>query len=332
MKRFLLLRLMGLIVVLITMTALVFLLRQIIPSDPARAAVGPNAPQSVVEAKRVELGLDQPLIVQFGRYLNRLFLHADLGQSTRTARPVGSDIVGALPASAELIVAAVFIAVVIALVLAFAELLLPRAKPIRWLLLAGASAPIFLTGLVGLFVLWFKLGLLPGNGRSSYRDAPTGPTGFLTVDALLDGRPLVAWDAVQHLLLPALTLGLPMGVAVGRALWSALLGVMRQDYVRTARSKGLGEISVVAHHALRNAAGAPLAMSGLQMGLIFANLLIVERIFAWPGIGLYTVQSLSSNDLTAVLGVALVFGAAYILVNVLVDLAQAAADPRISLS
>ncbi len=331
MKRFLLLRLAGLVGVLVVMTAVVFVLRQLLPADPARAAVGPNAPESVVAAKRVELGLDQPLYLQFGRYLDHLFLHGDLGQSSRTSRPVGGDIIGALPASLELVVAAVLVAIVIGLVLALGELLLPWAKPIRWILLAGASAPIFLTGLLGLLLLWFKWHLLPGGGRSGLADAPTGPTGFLTVDSLLAGRPLLAWDAVQHLALPALTLGLPMGVAVGRALWSSLLGTMRQDYVRTARSKGLTEGQVVRRHALRNSAAAPLSMAGLQIGLILANLLIVERIFAWPGIGLYTVQSLGTDDLTAVLGVALVTGAAYIVINALVDLAQAVADPRVSL-
>ena len=331
MRRFLLWRLAGMVAVLFVMTVVVFVLRQLIPADPARAAVGPNAPQSVVDAKRSQLGLDRPLYVQYGRYLGQL-LHGNLGESTRTSQPVRSDIAHALPASVELIVAAVLIAVVIGLVLALGEMLLPRAAFIRWILLAGSSAPIFLTGLLGLFFLWFKWRLLPGGGRTTYADAPTGPTGLLTVDGLLAGRPAVTWDAVQHLLLPALTLALPMGVAVGRALWSALLGVMRQDYVRTARSKGLSESQVVRRHAMRNAAGAPLAMAGLQIGMIFGNLVIVEQIFAWPGLGLYTVQSLGSDDLTAVLGVSLFFGAAYILVNVLVDLAQVVADPRISLS
>ena len=122
-----------------------------------------------------------------------------------------------------------------------------------------------------------------------------------------------------------------MGVAVGRSLRSSLVGVLRQDYVRTARSKGLGEGTILRRHALRNASTGPLSMAGLQVGLVFANLLIVERIFAWPGLGLYTVQSLGQSDLTAVLGVALVFGAAYVVLNALVDLAQAWVDPRVTL-
>ncbi len=330
MKRFLMWRTAGLVGVLLVMTVVVFVLRQLIPSDPARAAVGPNAPESVVDAKRVQLGLDRSLIVQYGRYLGQL-LHGNLGDSVRTSQPVRSDIARALPASLELILTAVVMAVVIGLVLALAEMFLPHAAPIRWVLLAGSSAPIFLTGLLGLFLLWFKWHLLPGGGRTTFADAPIGPTGLLTVDGLLAGRPAVTWDALQHLFLPALTLAVPMGVAIGRSLWSSLLGTMRQDYVRTARSKGLREWTVVRKHAMRNSAAAPLAMAGLQIGLIFGNLIIVEQIFSWPGLGLYTIQSLGADDLTAVLGVSLVFGCAYIIINALVDLAQVIADPRVSL-
>ena len=330
MRRFLLLRLAGLLLVLLTMTAVVFLLRQVVPGDPARAAVGPNAPAEAVEAKRAELGLDRPLVVQYGRYLADLS-RGDLGDSTVTRRPVTSDIVDRLPASVELGLAAVLLAALVGPGLALLEVLLRRPGPLRYLLAGGASVPIFLTGLLLLYVLWFRLGVSPGGGRSLYADAPAGPTGLLVLDALLAGRPLVAWDAVQHLALPALTLALPMAVAIGRSLRSSLIGVLREDYIRTARSKGLPERQVIAQHALRNASAAPLAMAGLQVGLLFANLLVVERIFAWPGLGLYTVQALGGNDLPAVLGTSLLFGAAYIVVNAAVDLVQAWADPRVGL-
>jgi ABC-type dipeptide/oligopeptide/nickel transport system permease component len=330
MARFLLWRLVGLVVVLLTMTLTVFVLRQVIPADPARAAVGPNAPAAAVEAKRIELGLDRPLVEQFGSYLSRLAV-GDLGESTRTLRPVRSDIAEFLPASLELVLAALLVGVLLALVLALAQVWFPRFWPVRLALLAGASAPTFLTALLLLLLLWYQLPLLPGGDRTLYADAPTGPTGLLTVDSILAGRPEVLWDAIQHLVLPALTLGLPVGVAVGRALRSSLVGVLRQDYVRTARSKGLSEGQVLRHHALRNAATAPLAMVGLQFGLVLAGLLVVERIYSWPGLGLYTVQALGQSDLTAVLGVALVFGVAYLVVNALVDLVQAWADPRTGL-
>lgn len=328
MRRFLLLRLAGLVVVLLTMTAVVFLLRQVVPGDPARAAVGPNAPASAVEAKRAELGLDQPLPVQYGRFLADL-VRGDLGTSTVTRQPVVGDIADRIPASLELALAALLIAALLGPGLALLEALLRRPGPLRYVLAGGASVPIFLSGLLLLYVFWFRLGVSPGGGRSLFPDAPTGPTGLRVLDSLLAGRPLYAWDAVQHLALPALALALPMAVAVGRSLRSSLIGVLREDYVRTARSKGLTEGRVIARHALRNAATAPLAMAGLQIGLLFANLLVVERIFAWPGLGLYTVQALGGNDLTAVLGTSLVFGAGYIVVNAVVDVLQVWADPRV---
>ena len=164
----------------------------------------------------------------------------------------------------------------------------------------------------------------------SYRDF-AGPTGFNLIDGILAGRPEVSLDALPHMILPALALALPIAVAVGRSLNGALHDVMRQAYIRTARGKGLSETEVLLRHGLRNAASAPLAMIGLQVGLLFGNLLVVERVFGWPGLGLYTVQAFASADLPAVLGVSMVFGTFYILVNTLIEIGQSLADPRISL-
>jgi peptide/nickel transport system permease protein/dipeptide transport system permease protein len=197
-------------------------------------------------------------------------------------------------------------------------------------LLATGSAPIFLTALLLAYVLWFKLGWLPGSGRLSARGF-TGPTGLNVIDGVLAGRFDVSLDALRHLILPAVALSLPIAVAVGRSLTSALREVLQQPYIRTARGEGLSELHVVVRHGLRNAASAPLAMIGLQVELLFGNLLIVERVFAWPGLGLYMVQAFVSSDLPAVLGVSLVFGAIYIVVNVAVEIAQSLADPRIRL-
>ncbi len=330
MRRFVLTRLAGLVLVLLAMTLVIFLLRQVVPSDPARAAVGPNAPESVVKLKREELGLDKPVYTQYFDYLGNV-VQGDFGTSTRTLAPVSDDIRTYLPASLELMLAAIFLAAVLAGVLALGQTMLRRTGVLRVVLLGGASAPIFLIAELLLLFCWFKFGLLPGGGRTDIADAPTGPTGLLTVDSVLSGRPDVFWDACLHLLLPALTLALPMGVAVGRTLRSSLVGTLRQDYIRTARSKGLTEANVIRRHGLRNSATGALSMAGLQVGLLLANLLVVERIFAWPGLGEYTVESLARSDLSAVLGVALVFGVIFIVANTVVDLLQALADPRIAL-
>lgn len=328
MLRFVLVRTAGLLVVVFAMVVGIFLLRQVVPGDPARAAVGPTAPQDVVEAKRAELGLDDQLSVQFGRYL-RALSHGDLGQSIRTRNPVREDLAVALPASVELMAFALLGGVVLGGAFAFGQHLLPRLGALRLLLVGGASAPIFLTALLLLLLFWYRLGWLPGGGRGGSAD---GPTGLMVVDGLLGGSPAAAWGALRHLILPATALALPMAVAIGRTLRSALATVLAQDHIRTARSKGLSEQRILLRHALRNASTAPLAMLGLQVGLLFANLLIVEQIFAWPGLGLYTVQALSRSDLPAVLGVSLLFGTAYVLLNALIDLAQAWADPRVGLS
>ncbi|TIU20290.1 MAG: ABC transporter permease, partial [Mesorhizobium sp.] len=164
----------------------------------------------------------------------------------------------------------------------------------------------------------------------AYRDF-AGPTGLNVIDGMLVGRPEVSVDALLHMILPALALALPIGIAVGRSLNGALHEVMRQTYIRTARGKGLSETKVLLRHGLRNAATAPLSMLSLQVRLLFGNLLVVERVFGWPGLGLYTVQAFASADLPAVLGVAIVFGTLYILVNTLIEIAQSMADSRIKL-
>ena len=151
----------------------------------------------------------------------------------------------------------------------------------------------------------------------------------MMIDGILTGRPGLALDALRHLALPALTLALPVAVAIGRTLDSSLSTVFKQNYIRTARAKGLTESAILRRHALRNAAGAPLSMVGLQVALMFSNLAVVEEIFSWPGLGLYLLQSFASSDLPAVLGVALVFAMAYLLLAALIELGQALLDPRI---
>lgn len=160
--------------------------------------------------------------------------------------------------------------------------------------------------------------------------APSGPTGLLVIDSLLADRLAVCWDAVAHLVLPALCVGIGPAVSIGRVLRASLIETMGEDHIRTARAKGLDERAVVIRHALRNSLNAPLAMTGLQVGLMFAGVLVVETIFAWPGIWLYTAESIPVGDFPAIAGVTLVLGAAYVLINTIVDILQAVADPRVA--
>ncbi|GLS19156.1 peptide ABC transporter permease [Labrys miyagiensis] len=319
----------GAVAVLLVMSFIVFGLQSIIPADPARAIAGPNAPPETVRAMRVQLGLNDPVVVQYGRFLLRL-AHGDLGTSVRTRQPVTDDIRQFLPATLELGLASIALGVALAGVMAALQFLIPGSGGIRLTMVGVGSVPIFLSALLLAYFFWFRLEWFPGAGRLTFRDF-TGPTGLNVIDGILVGRPEVSGDALLHMILPALALALPIGIAVGRSLNGALHEVMSQAYIRTARGKGLSETKVLLRHGLRNAATAPLSMLGLQVRLLFGNLLVVERIFGWPGLGLYTVQAFANADLPAVLGVAIVFGILYILVNTLIEIGQSMADPRINL-
>ena len=328
MARLLVGRLVALVGILLALSAIVFALEALIPADPVRAMVGPSASKASVEARRHELGLDRPLPEQYLAFLSRS-VHGDLSLSLHTRRPVAKDLKSFLPATLELALAAGATAVVLggALGLLTAS---GRGGVARVVLLAGASAPPFLLGLALLLLFYARWHLLPGSGRlSSSTTAPAGPTGLLTVDGLLHGRLDVVVDAVRHLVLPAFCLAIGPAVALGRTLRSSLRTVMAQDHIRTARAKGLKESTVMVRHALRSALNAPLTMAGLQAGLLLAGVVVVESVFAWPGIGQYTVQAITTTDFPAVAGVTLLLGGAYVVINVLVDLAQIVADPRL---
>jgi peptide/nickel transport system permease protein len=198
-------------------------------------------------------------------------------------------------------------------------------------LIFGASAPVFLLALLGLIFFYRNLGWLPATGRTSIASAPDGPTGLLTIDGLLHGRLDVTWDAFQHLLLPALCIAIGSAVAIGRVLRGSLIGNLHSDYIRTARAKGLRERTVMFKHALRNSVGPALSMTGLQVGLMFAGVVVVETIFAWGGLGQYIVQSIPRADFPAIAGVTLLLGVGYVVINTIIDILQSLADPRIRL-
>jgi len=328
MARFTLTRLASLVGILLGLSVIVFLLQAVVPADPVRAMVGASATPQIVEAKRHELGLDRPLPAQYVQFLSRA-VRGDLQMSLHTRRPVRTDIAAFLPATLELAATALAMAVVLggALGLLTAR---GRATSLRVGLVASASVPTFLLALLLLIVFYAQLRWFPGSGRiSADLEAPTGPTGLLTVDGLLAGRLDVVRDALAHLALPALCLALGPAVALGRTLRSSLQTVLGSDHIRTARAKGLTERGVLLRHAVRPALNAPLTMTGLQVGMLLAGVVVIESIFAWPGLGLYTARAITSVDFPAIVGVTLVMGAVYVIVNALVDLAQVAADPRL---
>lgn len=322
-------RLAAALVIILVLTAGMFILQKVSPVDPVHAMLGAQASAGQILAERRRLGLDRPVLAQYLSYLGGL-LHGNLGMSYRTRRPVSTDLGSFVPATAELSLFALLFALILAALLAIgAALRWPGAAVFRVLLIAGASVPAFLLAIAGILVFYQRLGWLPATGRTSYADAPTGPTGLLTVDGLIAGRPAVTLDALRHLLMPALAVAAVPAVSIGRVLRSSLISGMRSDYVRTARAKGLPEWRIVTGHVLRNCAGAALSMTGLQVGLMFSGVLVVEQVFAWPGIGEYMAQSIPAADFPAIAGVTLLLGVGYVAINTIVDILQAVADPRI---
>jgi len=323
-------RLLALVAVLFGLSVIVFCLQAIIPADPARAIVGASASPAVVAAKKHELGYDQPLPAQFVKFMGRM-VQGDLQDSLRTRNPVADDLRTFAPATLELALVAAALAAAMGVGLG---LLLTSglrgARAARLLLIGGGSVPAFLVALLAILFFYSLLGILPASGRVDDKFLiEDGPTRLLLLDSLLHGQPNVFFDAIKHLIMPAFTLALVPALAIARTLASSLTQVMREDYIRTARSKGLAERTIVVRHALRNAAGPTLTMGGLQFGLLLGGVVVVEQIFAWPGLGLYLDQSIGYADFPAITGTTILLGTAYILVNFLVDLTQAWADPRI---
>ncbi len=323
-------RLLAGVGVLFGLAVIVFILQVIIPANPAKAVLGAAASPAAVAAEAHKLGYDRPVPERFILFMGRL-LEGNLQNSLRTRNPVITDLGNYLPATAELALAAAFIALGLGFAMGLALAGGFRGRHIvRGILVAGASMPSFLLALLAILFFYSKLHLLPASGRLSDTIIPPGgPTRLLLVDSLLHLRFDVFWDALQHIILPATVLALAPAVAIGRTLNASLEQAMHEDWTRTARAKGLRERTILVRHALRNSLGPTFTMGGLQLGFLLGGVVVVEQIFAWPGIGLYTDQSIQYADYPAITGVTLVLGATYVIVNLIVDLLQIWADPRL---
>jgi peptide/nickel transport system permease protein len=324
-------RLVSMVVILLVLTAAIFLLQRISHVNPVHAYLGPNASRAAIARESRLLGYDQPLVVQYLHYVDNV-LHGNLGLSLRTRRPVATDLRDYLPATAELALFGLVLAVVLGAVLGIASAAQWRGSGVlRLVMVAGASAPSFLLGLLGILLFFDKLHWLPATGDAG-PGAATGPTGMPVVDTLLHGQWSAFAGAFEHLLLPGICIAIGPAVSIGRVLRTNLVAGLRSDFVRTARAKGLNERTVLVRHALRNSLSAAISMTGLQAGLMFAGVVVIETVFAWPGIGLYTDQSIPFGDFPAIAGVTLVLGVAYVVINAVVDILQAVVDPRVTLS
>ena len=322
----------GLILVVIGVCVITFIISHLIPGDPARLLAGDRASDEIVENIRQQLGLNQPLYVQFFRYVSDIF-HGDLGTSIRTGRPVLDELRIFFPATLELAFCSLLLALVIGIPLG----ILSAVWRNRWLdhlvrlmAITGISTPAFWLGL-GVIVLFYgHLQILPGGGRlDDWLDPPAHVTGFYLIDALLEGNGEVFFNALQHLILPSLTLAFVHLGIVARQIRSAMLEQLSEDYIRTARASGLPGWYIVLCYALPNALIPSITVLGLALGDLLYGAVLTETVFAWPGMGAWVVTSIQALDFPAVMGFAVVVSFAYVLVNLAVDLLYLWIDPRI---
>lgn len=326
-------RLFSVIPVILGMTLLTFSLSRILPADPARLLAGPRASAEVVEKIRHENGLDLPFWQQYVNYIGGI-LRFEFGMSFSSFRPVSTDMAEYFPATAELTVAALLFATLAGISIG----ILSAVKQNSWmdqlgrfLAINGISMPVFWLGLLAQLLLYQQLGWFPFGGRLS-DDAilPPTVTGFLTLDSLLAGNWATFFDAAEHLILPAFVLGLEPLAVLARISRTSMIEVMRENYIVTARAKGLKEILVIVKHGFRNALLPIVTMVGLLVGYLLSGSVMVETVFTWPGIGRYAARAISSADYNAVMGVTLIISLIYLASNLIVDLLYARLDPRIS--
>lgn len=325
-------RMLLLLLVLFGVTVITFSVSHLVPGDPARMLVGQRASQEVVEQMRHQLGLDRPVWEQYLRYMRDL-LRGNLGISIRTQRPVSEDLVIFFPATLELALTAMFLAVVVGIPLGIVSATRKDALAdhvSRLVSVAGVSTPLFWLGLVVLLVFYGRLGWLPGSGRlDPFIAAPPRVTGFLLLDSLLAGRPDAFWNALRHLVLPALCLSYVHLAVVTRQVRASMLEVLSQDYIRTALANGIPGRSVIYRHALKNALIPTVTVVGLAIGDLLGGAILTETIFAWPGMGSYVVDSINFLDFPAIMGFTVFIAVGYVLINLVVDLAYMWLDPRI---
>lgn len=328
-------RLLTVLPTLIGVIIVTFLLTRALPGDPAAYFAGPAATKEAVEQVRVSLGLDKPLPIQFVRYVNDL-VHGNLGNSLSTGRPVVTEIASRLPASAELTLLGLILSMVIAVPLG----ILAAVKQGSWIdhtcrivATAGVSLPVFFTGLLLVYVFYYILGWSPAPiGRlDAFASAPPQITGFFLVDSLLTGNFETFRATLSQLILPAFTLGIFSLAPIARMTRASMLAVLASEFVRTARASGLDNRTVIITYAFRNAMLPVVTTLGMVFSFLLGANVLVEKVFAWPGIGSYAVEALLQSDFAPVQGFVLTMAVLYVALNLLIDILYGVIDPRVRL-
>jgi peptide/nickel transport system permease protein len=331
MSRFLVRRILEMIPVFFGVILVVFVISRLTPGDPARIILGERATPEALARLRDALGLNEPLPVQFGRYLARA-VQGDLGRSIQSNERVIVDLATRFPATMELTLGAMLIASTVGVLTG----VLAAVRRNSWfdgasmfIALFGFSMPIFWLGIMLILLFAWLLGWFPISGRLDLTVDLARVTNFYVLDAILTGNMPALGNALRHLALPAVTLSTVPLAIIARMTRSSMLEVLRQDYVRTARAKGLAERRVVLGHALRNAAIPVITVIGLNVGSLLSGAILTETIFAWPGVGRLVVDAIFARDYPVVQGAVLVIAVVFVVVNLLVDLSYAVLDPRI---
>jgi dipeptide transport system permease protein len=320
---------------LIGVVLVTFLLTRALPGDAAAYFAGPAATEQAIEEIRVKLGLDQPLPVQFVRYVNDL-AHGDLGTSLNTGQSVAQEIRTRLPASAELTLLGLLVSMSIAVPLGIFAATRPGSlvdHACRVIATAGVSVPVFFTGLILIYVFYYLLGWAPPPlGRLDiYYSPPPQVSGFYLVDSLIAGNGVLFLESLKQLVLPALTLGIFSLAPIARMTRASMLAVLASDFVRTARASGLSAFTVIVTYAFRNAMLPVVTTLGMVFSFLLGANVLVEKVFAWPGIGSFAVDALIVSDFAPVQGFVLTMAVLYVALNLLIDILYGLIDPRVRL-
>jgi peptide/nickel transport system permease protein len=329
---FLIRRVLWSILVLVGLSIVIFVIARVVPGDPARMALGPRATPEMVADLQHKLGLDRPIIEQYGLFIAGL-AHGDLGRSLLSERQVTADIRDSFAATFELVLATILLAEIFGVPLG---VLASRWKDrwpdnlVRVIAILSAVTPTFFLALLLQILAGYVLHWLPTTGRLSHDIGFTPDiTGLAVVDSLLRGRPDVTLDALRHLLLPATALGAATMGQMARLTRTSMLEVMNQDYIEAARAFGVPEWLRVLKYTLRPSFVPPLTILGLEFASMIGNAFVVELIFSWPGMAAYGIRTILQKDLNAVMGVVMVSGVFFVVVNLIIDVLVGFVDPRI---
>jgi len=332
MLRFLLTRLSLIVPTFIGMTLVAFFLIRLVPGDPIETLAGERGIDATRHALLLkEYGLDRPVLVQYGIYIGRV-LQGDLGKSIITHEPVLNEFLALFPATIELALCAILFALVLGIpagILAAVKRNSVLDHGVMGVSLTGYSMPIFWWGLLLILLFSVQLDLTPVSGRIAFTYFIEPVTGFLLLDTLLAGNKAAFWSAATHLILPTIVLGTNPLAVIARMTRSAMLEVLGEDYIRTARAKGLSNLRVVALHALRNALIPVVTVIGLQVGVLFTGAILTETIFSWPGVGKWMIEAIGRRDYPVLQGGMLLLGIIVMSVNLLVDVTYGMINPKV---